>query len=145
LAMQKHGRLARYQPLLCGLTIQVGKYLTSPITIDLAVLRPIQPQVSVPFLPLSLESPGLGTQVLMAGYPDDIKLPFSFDRMLNPTNPQLDAQRFNLDIARRLLMIRSGMVGHKSGVVINNRAAGSDLHSWCLPSSVRSWTCSVFA
>lgn len=124
LAMRKGGRLARYQPLLCGLTVQVGEYLTSPITIDLAVLRPIKPQVSVSFLPLSLESPGLGAQVLMAGYPDDIELPFSFDRILNPNNPQVDAQRFSLDIARRLLMIRSGMVGHKSGVVINEEHCG---------------------
>lgn len=124
LAMRKGGRLARYHPLLCGLTVRVGDYLTTPITIDLAVLRPFEPQRGTPFLPLSIEAPQLGDFVLMAGYPEDVHLPFSFDRILNPANPQIEAQRFYLDIARRLLMVRSGMIGNRSGVVINEEYSG---------------------
>jgi len=124
LAMRKGGRLARYHPLLCGLTVRVGDYLTTPITIDLAVLRPFEPQRGTPFLPLSIEAPQLGDFVLMAGYSEDVKLPFSFDRILNPANLQIEAQRFNLDIARRLLMVRSGMIGNISSVIINEEHSG---------------------
>jgi CBS domain-containing protein len=60
----------------------------------------------------------------MAGYPEDVHLPFSFDRILNPVNPQIEAQRFNLDFARRLLMVRSGMIGNISGVDINEEYSG---------------------
>jgi hypothetical protein len=123
-AMRRGGQLKRYQPLLCGLIINLVDCLTTPITIDLAILRPSDPEPHLPFLPLSNESPQLGDRILMAGYPDDVKLPFSFDRILNRANPQVNAQRLNLDIARRLLMVRSGMVGHRSGVTINEDHSG---------------------
>lgn len=124
LAMSKGGPLQRYEPIFCSLRVTLDGYLTAPLTVDLALLRPISSQSSVPFLPISTESPVLGTQVLMAGYPDDMELPFAFDRLLNQAHWQVQAQRFNVDIARRLLMIRSGIVGHRSGVVINEQYAG---------------------
>lgn len=128
LAKRSDGTFQRYHPLLCGLTVDLGEFLREPLTVDLAVLRPVVGQDRVPCVPLCTRPPILGEQVLMAGYSDDIELPFSFDQLLAFTNPQVQAQRLNVEIAKRLMMIRSGMIGHVSGVTINEEFSGHVFH-----------------
>jgi len=122
-AMKKGGELETYVPGLCGLTIKTS-YFKEPLTVDLAILHPKKPKIKVPFLEVSRESLQLGTRVLMAGFPDDIELPFSFDRKLDPKDPEVISQKQNLRIARQLLMIKSGMIGHKSGISLIDRESG---------------------
>lgn len=128
LAKSKSGTFSRYASPLCGLSVDLGELLTGPLTVDLAVLRPVQPQKDVTFLPVCLRAPVVGESVLMAGYPDDIELPFSFDQMLPPSSVQVRQQRVNLEISKRLMMIRSGMVGHSAGVKINQDYEGDFFH-----------------
>ena len=129
LAKRKSGTFSRYGSPLCGLSVDlVGGPLTGPLTVDLAVLRPVEAQRDVEFLPMSTRAPIVGESVLMAGYPDDIELPFTFDQMLSASSIQVQAQRVNLEISKRLMMIRSGMIGHSAGVTINQEFVGDFFH-----------------
>jgi len=128
LAKRKSGAFSRYSSPLCGLSVDLGELLTGPLTVDLAVLRPVEVQRDVAFLPMSTRSPTVGESVLMAGYPDDIELPFSFDQMLPASFVQVQEQRVNLEVSKRLMMIRSGMVGHSAGVKINEDYEGDFFH-----------------
>jgi len=128
LAKRKSGVFSRYASPLCGLTVDLGELLTGPLTVDLAVLRPVETQTDVTFLPICLRAPVVGEAVLMAGYPDDIELPFSFDQMLPASSIQVREQQVNLEISKRLMMIRSGMVGHSAGVKINEDYEGDFFH-----------------
>ena len=128
LAKRKSGTFSRYSSPLCGLSVDLGELLTGPLTVDLAVLRPVEAQSNVEFLPISRRAPTVGESVLMAGYPDDIELPFSFGQMLPASSIQVQTQRVNLEISKRLMMIRSGMVGHSAGVRINEEYEGNFFH-----------------
>ncbi len=128
LAKRKSGTFSRYSSPLCGLSVDLGKLLTGPLAVDLAVLRPVEAQREVEFLPISTRAPIVGESVLMAGYPDDIELPFSFDQMLPASSIQAQAQRMSLEISKRLMMIRSGMIGHSAGVTINQEYIGDFFH-----------------
>jgi CBS domain-containing protein len=128
LAKRKSGVFSRYASPLCGLMVDLGELLTDRLTVDLAVLRPVDPQARVAFLPICLRAPIVGESVLMAGYPDDIELPFTFDQMLPPSSVQVLRQRANLEVSKRLLMIRSGMVGHSASVKINEAYEGDFFH-----------------
>lgn len=128
LAKSNRSTFARYSSPLCGLSVDLGELLSRPLTVDLAVLRPVEDQRDVQCLPLSTRPPVIGEQVLMAGYPDDIELPFSFDQLLPSSSIQVQAQRVNLEISKRLMMIRSGMIGHSAGVTINEEYSGHFFH-----------------
>lgn len=115
-AMRKGGNLIPYRPgIICGPSI-VNKYFKEPLVIDLALLHPIFPQSNIPHLAICKDPLQLGTQVLMAGFPDDMELPFSADVKFDLNNPELKAQRANLRVAKQLLMIKSGMIGHRNGI-----------------------------
>jgi hypothetical protein len=114
-AMRQGGKLIQYKPGVCGPAIN-SPFIRGPLTIDLALLHPASPQSNVPHLSIHRDPIQIGTQVLMAGFPDDMELPFSFDARLDPDNPEYNSQQVNLRIARQLLMIKSGMIGQRSGV-----------------------------
>jgi hypothetical protein len=128
LAKSVLGSFRRYSSPLCGLSVNLGGLLSSPLTVDLAVLQPVEGQSNVQFLPLSAHPPVVGEQVLMAGYPDDIELPFCFDQLLLASTDQNQAGRVGLEIARRLMMVRSGMIGHSASIKINEEYAGHSFH-----------------
>lgn len=67
LAKNKSGTFSRYASPLCGLSVDLGDLLTRPLTVDLAILRPAQPQKDVTFLPICHRAPVVGESVLMAG------------------------------------------------------------------------------
>lgn len=87
--------------------------LKEQLTVDLAVLRPLSPQKNIPFMPISTEPIILGEQILMAGYPDDMELPFLLDQIINQkdrTNEPVILQMSS--VKQTTLMIKSGMIGH---------------------------------
>ncbi len=114
-----------YKPMYCGITIST-QYLRKPISIDLAILTPSLPQSNMPFLPINEGEPPIGSKVLMAGFSDEIELPFSFDRIIDYQHPLLKEIPSALQssgpilknifgIMRRQLLIKSGMIGKTFG------------------------------
>jgi hypothetical protein len=119
LAFNKDTELIQYIPYLVAPSF-TNEYVTKPITVDLAILRPFKPRQDVPYLRTNFASVSAGQQVLMAGYPDDMSLPFSFDRLLNYRLPEIQAMNRNVRIAQQLTMIKSGMIGHSNEATLTD-------------------------
>lgn len=79
------------------------------------MLIPKQRLTGVPHFQIRESELVVGEKVLMAGYPDEMELPFSFDRHLDYQHEEVRQQRVNLEISQRILMIKSGMIGQKHG------------------------------
>jgi len=113
LARKKGGQFIQYVPGRLALGLN-NPAVRETLYIDLGLLRPLSPQEHVPFLEIDYEPVKVGCEVLMAGYPDDMEQVFSVDRKL-----RLEAQgvqRIHRDLrANQLLMIKSAMIGHRSG------------------------------
>ena len=119
-AKTKTGQFNQYYPVLCGVGIQ-NSLTKEPITVDLALLRPLSTQNDVPFLRLNRKPIKVGLEVLMAGFPDDMELPLSVDQTLDMTQPEVQFILPSLQIARlQLLMIKSGMVGYENRVTLTD-------------------------
>lgn len=105
---------------ITSLTTPLAK---EPLTIDLAILRPITPQSNVPYLKIRKNPTPVGTNVLMAGFPDDMELPFKLAYNYQPNSeiPEIN-QLYSIQfrIAKQLLMIKSGMIGHKTPVILTD-------------------------
>lgn len=120
-----------YKPFLynVSLSINMPKF-AKPLGIDLAILQPLQKIEDVPFIELDGDIVSEGTDVIMAGFPDEIKPPLHFDRMLNFNNPELAKNRLQIEgffkNLMRLIMIRSGMIGsvQKADISANVNLSG---------------------
>ena len=119
LAKTKEGQFNQCYPVQCGVNIQ-NPLMLEPITIDLALLRTISTQSDVPFLRLNRNPVKVGFEVLMAGFPDDMELPLSFDRTLDKKQPEVQFILPRLQIAKQLLMIKSGMIGCENRVTLTD-------------------------
>lgn len=119
LAKTTHGPFFQYYPVICGIALQ-NPYVKTPLTIDLALLRPSSPRKNVPHLRINAMPVRVGTQVLMAGYPDDMELPFLLDQQLDQSKPELKSFRQHLKVAKQLLMIKSGMIGNTQGIGLSD-------------------------
>ncbi|WP_206745123.1 S1 family peptidase, partial [Vibrio vulnificus] len=72
-----------YKVKFCAITIQVEAF-KEPIQIDLALLKPKQDfDVSYPAISANVNPPNLGDEVLIAGYSDEIELPFLVDKIID--------------------------------------------------------------
>lgn len=121
LATRSFGDLVDYEPIGCGIQFDSESF-TQPITVDLALLRPKSSRTETPFLEVSDATPLVGTQVLMAGFPDDMELPFSLDRVVDFRRPEVKNQHRRLPIERdRVPMVKLGMVGFQAGVVFTSQ------------------------
>ena len=118
-AKTKTGQFNHYYSVVCGVGIQ-NSLTKEPITVDLALLRPLSTQNDVPFLRLNRKPIKVGLEVLMAGFPDDMELPLSFDQTLDRTQPEVKLILQGIEIARHLLMIKSGMVGYENSVTLTD-------------------------
>ena len=113
-----------YKPLLLGfsLNINISQY-AKPLEIDLAILKPTEKQNTLSFIELEDNNAIEGEEVIMAGFPDEIKPPLNFNKMLNFDNPELKKQRDQIDIFFKhlmsLIMMKSGMIGSVQGVNIS--------------------------
>lgn len=119
LGYTKESPEVEYTPLLCGITIEMEVF-RSPLVVDAAVLVPTEDyrSNSRPFLDVSSTEPSVGTEVLMAGYPDELEPPLLFERKLDrrsePYQKSDDDIERELEKSREQLMIKSGMIGHSS-------------------------------
>lgn len=83
--------LIEYKVAFCGITLQVSGF-TAPIQFDLAALVAKNPHsCAVPFLPTVVHPPKLGQRVLLAGYSDELELPYDFKKLLKPDMPGVSA------------------------------------------------------
>ena len=116
--------IMEYKPKLFNVSLNINMPdMAYPLPIDLAILEPIEKVKEVSFLELNEDISFEGEDVIMAGFPDEIKPTLNFDRMLNFDNPELNKNRFKIDeffkVQMRLIMIKSGMIGSVSKTNIN--------------------------
>lgn len=130
IAKTKSGRYHEYKPHICGISIQ-NEYLREPITIDLAIMRCLEQRTDVTHLPIGTGPIRLGDYVLMAGFPDEMELPFKFGQAIDYSHPEIRDNRGQLlktlEISRRLLMVKGGIIGNVSGFQftdVNSRVEG---------------------
>lgn len=76
-----------YGVSLCGIGIQVEAF-KEILQVDLAVLIPkTKENIAYPYLPTKFAMPNLGQQVFLAGYSDELSLPFNIDRIADRKYP----------------------------------------------------------
>lgn len=74
--------IIEYRVFFCCLEIQVSAF-TETIQIDMALLHPRAPHTDkIPYLPAQAVPPQLGEEVCMAGFSEELRLPFDVDRLL---------------------------------------------------------------
>jgi hypothetical protein len=100
--------------------------MTAPIIIDLAILFPIIHESDNKFISIRDTEPILGEPVMMAGFPDEVELPFSFDKILDTSRNDVQKQMAILPISRRILMIKSGIVGCNMGFTFTDLEKKND-------------------
>lgn len=98
------GEYQQYRPIRAGISVS-SEYFSKPLWIDIALLEPLPPRLTDSFMPLSHEAPAVGTEVLMAGFPDDVGLPLDLDQHLDFSIPEIRQQRQALGEARKLLYL----------------------------------------
>jgi hypothetical protein len=115
----------KYRPVICGITIDwPDGPLGDTLQIDLAVLAPLDSiPAGVPFLGLASEKASLGEEVMMAGFPDELEPPLSWDRAVDVDHWEMEEEEReqteeDMKRIRELLMFKSGMVGYADGLVI---------------------------
>lgn len=117
IANLKYGPEIQYHINLCGITINwPDGPLKEDIVIDLAFLSPKKPFQDAPFLKVEDEVPEVGTEVVMAGFPDEIEFPLLLTKKLDRKhlNKAQSIDKTNKDVERlnsTLIMQKSGMVG----------------------------------
>lgn len=125
LAMNKNAKRARFNQyrLFGHITWLTNPSTKEPLLIDLAILRPLEPQSNIPYLKIRKNPSLIGTKVLAAGFPDDMELPFNLAYNYEPDfeipeiNKSFDQQ---FRIAKKLLMIKSGMIGYQTPVILTD-------------------------
>lgn len=121
-----------YRPQLCGITI-VSDFFAEPIQLDFAILDPVEPISISSYLNASIHPPKLGETVYLAGFSDEVELPFSFERLIRPDVPGMDAFRAAMSMGYEsdmmTLMFKSGMVGNIRTVTFSDSNSGANVKS----------------
>lgn len=126
----KDTRIIEYKPFFFNVSIDMKqKEFLKPIIIDLAILEPLSKIETESFIELSDDIAKEGEDIMMAGFPDDIKPPLNFDQALNFDNQNLKAKKYEIENlfknSMRLLMVRHGIVGSVQKIKINDNINGA--------------------
>ena len=129
----------KYESILSqDFAINIDPEHLKPLQPDLALLRPLEKMESVDHLPLFKGVVEEGTDIIMAGYPDDVKLPFRIDELFNEANLEMarlkEEYDYRFKFFFRQLMFKGGMIGKTQQVHFSINAAVLglpiiDLHS----------------
>lgn len=122
--------LVEYSVAFCSVEIDVDTF-SGIIQIDLAGLAPIQkgdcPR-SFPFIPARIEGPKLGEQVFMAGYSEELELPFKFDKLLGEETNGVRSfkEAMNTGYMADMMgpLFKRGIVGNIRRIVAENTTSG---------------------
>lgn len=114
-----------YQPAIYGLNFDFNQpEFIKPISIDLTILKPVQRLFGVEYINLFDGLAEVGTDVIMAGFPDDIKLPLNFIEKLKTENSEMAVVKKAIDLKFRYyfsqLMFKGGIIGHCQMIHLNN-------------------------
>ncbi|WP_176058563.1 serine protease [Paraburkholderia sp. BCC1876] len=121
--------VAEYAVVMCCPEIQVSGF-TSNVQLDMAVLHPKVPfSHTVHRIPVPLETPRLGQRVFMAGYSEELRLPFDVDRLLSSVTEGADAFRAAMDKGYQADMtgplIKQGYIGNIRRIVATTEGRGT--------------------
>ncbi len=108
------GKTASYSIAVCGFSIDVSPHLKDPITFDLAILKRDVPLTDAHYLELDPTPPRVGLEVMMAGYSDEVSLPFAFEANIDMRHPGIAEYQREVKLAlseMKFSMFKSGMVG----------------------------------
>jgi hypothetical protein len=122
--------VAEYRVPICGITIKNPAF-SKPIQVDQALLFPINP-IDFPVEPFTIGMlPELGDEVYLAGYSDELELPFQLDRILIRENKGVDEfllamqQGYQADMTGP--MIKRGVVGNLTPIKAENSSTGTKI------------------
>jgi len=114
-----------YLPVLfdVSLDVNVPEFLT-PLEIDLAILKPKQnTNFGSDYIVPEDDIIPVGTDVIMAGFPDEIRLPLNVESKFNFNNSELLEKKKEvgqaLDFFMALRMAKSGMIGATHKIILN--------------------------
>lgn len=119
--------LIEYKVAFCAITLQVPGF-SEPIQLDLAALvAQTKSSIAFPFLRTLVHPPKLGQRVLLAGYSDELELPFDFKKLLEPKMPGvstfLDAMDKGYMADMTGPLIKQGYVGNLRRIAAENSSA----------------------
>ncbi len=115
------GPLLQYKVAICGMTI-ANETFSRPIQIDVAILIPLEKKnINFPVLQANVNPPRLGEELFLAGFSDEIELPFMLQTLIKKGTPGLkefsEAMKKGYDADMMSLMIKRGIVGNvKRGI-----------------------------
>lgn len=120
--------LLEYRVIFCCIELNVPAFV-GRVQLDLAVLLPKQDiSNQFPHIPAKIHPPKLGEEVFMAGYSEEVELPFRVDQLLVSDFPGAQAFRdamhkgYMADMTGPLF--KRGVVGNIRRVVAENSATG---------------------
>ena len=112
-----------YEPALCGINIAFPGPLKDNLQVDVALLRPTEPRTGVEHLEVSNSRWPVGTQVLMAGFPDEMEAPLrwtdAIDRHHEGFKDTPEETEKKVESVNQLLMIKSGMIGYSDSLMLD--------------------------
>lgn len=123
--------VAEYQIFFCCIEIDVPGFLGS-VQLDISLLLPKQPHsATVPHLPALVEPPKLGQRVFLAGYSEELELPFKVDKLLSPdmhgVSEFLGAMHKGYMADMTGPLIKQGYIGNLRRVVAQNTQLGEQV------------------
>jgi hypothetical protein len=116
---------------ICGLEIRVSAF-SKPVWVDFAALVPSNAlPAPVPFLKSRVLSPRLGEEVFLAGYSEELEIPFGVDKLLR--SDVSGADDFYRAMSRGYLadmtgpLIKRGVIGNSRGIYAQDSASGKTI------------------
>ena len=114
--------------------------LMSRINLDICILKPVQPQENIDYIPIANEFKDIGDDIIMAGFPEDITEPLHFFQKLNVNNPDIGKLLLEYEAKYkflfRQLMFKHGIVGNRQTVVFN-KVHLEKLTGWTGPKTIK--------
>lgn len=118
--------LMEYRVVVCGITVEVSCF-KDPVQLDEALLVPKAAASSpIPFISAIEHPPTLGQEVFLAGYSDELELPFDVARLVSPEINGVPEFLQALDKGNKADMtgplIKRGIVGNVRRMIAENTA-----------------------
>jgi len=110
--------------LFGGISFEMrGQKFITPVNIDLAILAPLQPH-KIPPISMHQDIPKEGTDIIMAGFPEDLRLPLNlpdnFDKTTVGSQQNMNKiKEFSHSIIP-WIMVKHGIIGGVFHIIANN-------------------------
>lgn len=120
-----------YKVAFCAITIEAD-YFKEPIQIDMSLLQPKDNhEIEYPVIKVNVNPPKLGEEVFVAGYSDELELPFLVDKIINKdyegVNDFIKAMEKGYMADMTGPMIKRAIVGNQTAINTSNQSLNFDL------------------